>query len=95
MLLSSAERLAGLIGGLVEGLVGDVTVVGDHGDLVRSGIFAAVVLVAAAGAKREDHDERRRSRATSFFMFMLFFLHNKVLPDVQAIFGILSQPLSV
>ena len=54
-----AEGLAGFIRGLVEGLVGDVTVVRDHGDLVRSGIFAAVVLVAAAGAKREDHDERK------------------------------------
>ena len=59
------KRLAGLIGGLVEGLVGDVTVVGDHGDLVldlslgivgRIGRVGGGVLLTA-GYERKNHSQ--------------------------------------
>ena len=42
--LASRESLAGLVGGLVEGLVGDIAVVGDHGDLVRDASVTSVSL---------------------------------------------------
>ena len=67
------ECLAGLIGGLVEGLVGDVTVVGDHCDLHCS--FVAVVggfgilVAAAAGAKSKDHAQSKNQCENSFHVF--------------------------
>ena len=66
------ESLAGLVGGLVEGLVGDIAVVGDHSDLVRDigniGIFVSVVgsigilVLLAAGYQRQCHDQSQHQR---------------------------------
>jgi len=62
------KRLAGLIGGLVEGLVGDVTVVGDHCDLIGALVLSRLLglvrciglgivgLLIAAGYQGQSHD---------------------------------------
>ena len=52
---------AALVGGLVEGLVGDVAVVGDHSDLVNglaalSGLGLGAAVAAAAGQQAQDHN---------------------------------------
>ena len=62
-----AVSLAGLVGGLVERLVGNVTVVGDHGDAeisgALSGSLAALggsLLLAAAGNQGQGHHQCKR-----------------------------------
>ena len=63
------KRLAGLIGGLVEGLVGDVAVVGDHCDLIGALVLSRLLglvrciglgivgLLIAAGYQGQRHDQ--------------------------------------
>ncbi len=81
-----AERLAGLVGGLVEGLVGDVAVVGDHGHgVVRSSDLAlnrgAVlgggggVAVAAAGSQAQHHGAGQEQRKELLVHFILPSFH--------------------
>ena len=62
-----AVGLAGLIGGLVERLVGNVTVVGDHGDAHISGALSGSLfalgrslLRAAAGNQGQGHHQCKR-----------------------------------
>ena len=79
------KRLACLVGGLVEGLVGDVTVVGDHGDLV-SGLDGValvivglvIVLLLAAGDEgqshnqSQDHSKKLLHGYTTFLIYFIF-----------------------
>ena len=63
------KRLAGLIGGLVEGLVGDVAVVGDHCDLIGALVLSRLLglvrciglgivgLLITAGYQGQRHDQ--------------------------------------
>ena len=70
-----SESLAGLIGGLVEGLVRDITVVSNHGDFVVTG-FAAIVVLLAAGKQGQSHDKSQKQRKNLFHVkstFLHFF----------------------
>ena len=71
-----AECLAGLVGGLVERLVGDVAVVGDHCDSVLG--FGSVVrglglFLVTAGAQSENHHESEKQSNRSFHAIFLHF----------------------
>ena len=62
------ESLAGLIGGLVEGLVGDVTVVGDHSDLVLGFVLVLVTIafLFAAGKEGQGHNKSQEQSKILF-----------------------------
>ena len=51
-----AELHAGFPGGLVEGLVGDITVVRDHGNLVTVSLGS----LSATGGQGHDHDQSQQ-----------------------------------
>ena len=73
------KRLAGLIGGLVEGLVGDVAVVGDHGDFVGDlvGVATGVLVIGlglvllAASDQRQSHDQSQNHSKKLFHVLIL------------------------
>ena len=83
-LVGIGKRLAGLVGGLVEGLVGDITVVGDHGDLIGRLVGVAlvviglgIVLLIAAGDQGQRHNQsqdhsKKLLHGYSTFLIFLF-----------------------
>ena len=73
-----SESLAGLVGGLVEGLVGDVAVVGDHSDLVGDLSVVTGVLVIglglvllATGDQGQCHDQSQNHSKKLFHVLIL------------------------
>ncbi|CCX72069.1 unknown [Firmicutes bacterium CAG:555] len=71
-----AESLASFVGGLVEGLVGYVAVVGDHCYFISSGVGLVRLfglVVAAACAESKDHSKSEDDCEKSFHDFSSVF----------------------
>ena len=77
--VGASEGLACLVGGLVEGLVGDVAVVGDHGDFVGDlvGVATGVLVIGlglvllAASDQRQSHDQSQNHSKKLFHVLIL------------------------